>query len=158
MTSQALQDCQGYFYDGEAIRGFFGPWRFLSNFYYHPVELDDEIYPTNEHAYQAAKFKDRNFRKRIQMASTPAAARRLGQSPGKRENWDAIKYAVMLDLNCQKYMNPRLQTMLLQSGNAYLEETNHWGDVYWGVCNGVGQNNLGKILMKIRDACRVTLD
>lgn len=92
------------------------------------------------------------------MATTPAAARRLGQAPNMREDWDAIKYAVMLDLNCQKFMNPRLQTMLMQSGSAYLEETNHWGDTYWGVCNGVGQNNLGKILMEIRKACQSTMD
>lgn len=30
-------------------------------------------------------------------------------------------------------------------------EVNNWGDTYWGVCNGIGDNHLGKILMKIRD-------
>jgi predicted NAD-dependent protein-ADP-ribosyltransferase YbiA (DUF1768 family) len=32
-----------------------------------------------------------------------------------------------------------------------LIEGNWWGDTYWGVCNGVGENHLGKLLMKIRD-------
>jgi len=32
-----------------------------------------------------------------------------------------------------------------------LEETNTWGDKYWGVCNGEGENQLGKLLMKIRE-------
>jgi len=27
---------------------------------------------------------------------------------------------------------------------------NHWGDRYWGVCDGKGENNLGKIQMGIR--------
>lgn len=30
-------------------------------------------------------------------------------------------------------------------------EENSWRDTYWGVCKGVGENHLGKILMKIRD-------
>lgn len=56
---------QQYFYDGDAIRGFFGPWRFLSNFHYHSVEFDGQFYPTNEHAYQAAKFNDLEYRRSI---------------------------------------------------------------------------------------------
>lgn len=28
---------------------------------------------------------------------------------------------------------------------------NYWKDTYWGVCNGVGENHLGKLLMKIRE-------
>ena len=30
-------------------------------------------------------------------------------------------------------------------------EDNDWGDRFWGICNCEGQNNLGKILMEIRD-------
>jgi predicted NAD-dependent protein-ADP-ribosyltransferase YbiA (DUF1768 family) len=34
----------------------------------------------------------------------------------------------------------------------YLEETNHWGDVFWGVDKDKGgKNNLGIILMHIRN-------
>jgi predicted NAD-dependent protein-ADP-ribosyltransferase YbiA (DUF1768 family) len=33
-----------------------------------------------------------------------------------------------------------------------LEERNAWGDTDWGTdINGVGENNLGKILMKVRE-------
>jgi hypothetical protein len=32
----------------------------------------------------------------------------------------------------------------------YLEETNIWKDTFCGVYNGVGENNLGKIIMKTR--------
>jgi len=41
--------------------------------------------------------------------------------------------------------------MLLQTGDEELIEGNKWGDRFWGVCKGKGKNNLGKILMKIRD-------
>ena len=47
--------------------------------------------------------------------------------------------------------NQKLQKQLLATGDQHLEETNKWGDTFWGVCNGVGSNHLGKILMKVRD-------
>ena len=40
--------------------------------------------------------------------------------------------------------------MLIQTGDSVLIEGNTWGDRVWGVCNGVGENRLGRILMKIR--------
>jgi len=132
------------------IKGFFGPWRFMSNFHYVDVQFDGMIYRTTEHAYQAAKFLDLEKRKYIQGLETPREARRVGQQPGCREDWNDVKYDIMYDLNAQKYSKPNLMQMLLDSGDAYLEETNTWGDVYWGVCHGIGQNNLGKILMDIR--------
>ena len=44
-----------------------------------------------------------------------------------------------------------LKEKLLATGDAYLEETNHWHDTFWGVCKGKGQNHLGKILMEVRE-------
>jgi hypothetical protein len=35
-----------------------------------------------------------------------------------------------------------------------LIEGNTWGDTFWGVCNGVGENNLGKTLMNVREILR----
>jgi predicted NAD-dependent protein-ADP-ribosyltransferase YbiA (DUF1768 family) len=43
---------------------------------------------------------------------------------------------------------------LLATGDTYLEETNTWGDIWFGVCNGIGKNYLGKMLMEIREALR----
>jgi predicted NAD-dependent protein-ADP-ribosyltransferase YbiA (DUF1768 family) len=40
--------------------------------------------------------------------------------------------------------------MLKATGDEELVEGNWWNDTFWGVCNGVGENNLGKLLMKIR--------
>lgn len=40
------------------IDRFSGEYRFLSNFYLAEVELDGEVYPTVEHAFQAAKSPD----------------------------------------------------------------------------------------------------
>lgn len=29
-------------------------------------------------------------------------------------------------------------------------EGNTWGDKFWGVCDGEGENHLGKLLMEVR--------
>ena len=50
--------------------------------------------------------------------------------------------------------NPELGNKLLETGNQELVEGNTWGDIFWGVCNGKGQNWLGKILMMVRDEIR----
>ena len=39
---------------------------------------------------------------------------------------------------------------LIDTGDIELVEVNSWGDTFYGVCNGVGENHLGKLLMKIR--------
>lgn len=50
--------------------------------------------------------------------------------------------------------NSDLRYRLLRTGDAYLEETNNWGDKFWGVCDGEGENHLGKIIMKVRGAIK----
>ena len=47
--------------------------------------------------------------------------------------------------------NDGLKHKLKDTGDAILIEGNTWGDRIWGVCNGVGENRLGRILMQIRD-------
>jgi predicted NAD-dependent protein-ADP-ribosyltransferase YbiA (DUF1768 family) len=32
-----------------------------------------------------------------------------------------------------------------------LIEENTWGDTFWGICKGQGENHLGRLLMQIRD-------
>lgn len=44
-----------------------------------------------------------------------------------------------------------LAEKLLETGDEELVEGNKWNDTYWGVCNGKGKNQLGKILMRIRE-------
>jgi predicted NAD-dependent protein-ADP-ribosyltransferase YbiA (DUF1768 family) len=46
--------------------------------------------------------------------------------------------------------NPELRVKLLNTGDLQLVEGNYWGDTFWGVCNGKGENHLGKILMRVR--------
>ncbi len=134
-----------------AIKEFQGEHRFLSNFWPAEVELDGIKYPTIEHAYQAAKTLDEERRKVIQAQTTPGEAKRAGRKVKIRPDWEDVKIGIMLDLVRQKFTNNvKLRNRLLATGDEELIEGNTWGDTFWGRCKGIGQNNLGKILMKIR--------
>lgn len=138
------------------VKGFKGKYKCFSNFTTAVVELDGISYPTTEHAYQAAKTLDPSERKKIREAPRANLAKKLGQKVKIREDWEEIKLQVMEDLIRQKFTKyPDFKVALLNSGDAYLEETNHWHDEIWGVCtcgkHGKGMNHLGKILMKIRE-------
>lgn len=133
------------------INKFSGKYKFLSNFFPVKVEFEGSIYPTVEHAYQAAKTFHVTTREEIRNAPTPGAAKLIGKRiQSLREDWEQVKQDVMIDLCIQKFNKEPYRTKLLQTGDARLIEGNTWGDVYWGMCNGIGENHLGKILMSIR--------
>ncbi len=139
--------------DGK-ICGFFGPFRFLSNFYIleNGVWFEDLTYPSIEHAYQAAKWP---FDRREQFLDIEAwRAKKLGRlAPNfNKKKWDKMKVSFMSALCRQKFdKNSKLRKMLLMTEDAHLEERNSWGDKFWGTdVDGVGENNLGEILMNVR--------
>ena len=141
-------------HDENSVKGFFGDYRFLSNFHVADVWYEGILYPSTEHAYQAAKTLDINVRMDF-LSLSCNKAKNKGQEIGLRENWDVIKYDVMFAVVFDKFFRHQdLREMLLSTGDKYLEETNHWGDIFWGYCDNKGDNNLGKILMKVRDVIR----
>lgn len=145
------------------ILGFFNEYRFLSNFHICPlgVEYEDVIYQTSEHAYQSAKTLDLNIREEIRSLSHPRDTRKFGQKIILRENWEDMKFGIMSKIVFDKFFrNKDLGQKLLDTKDAYLEESNWWHDNFYGVCTGerckyapherIGENNLGKILMSVR--------
>ncbi len=133
------------------ILGFFGNYRFLSNFWPANVEYAGVIYKTVEHAFQAAKTLDPVERGIIGAKETPGAAKKAGKFITLRSDWEEVKLNIMFDLVTAKFAEEPLRSELLSTGNAELVEDNNWGDTFWGSCDGVGQNHLGRILMKVRD-------
>ena len=133
------------------IDSFDKEYSFLSNFYEAPVEWEGITYPSNEHAFQAAKVINPVKRMEIAAAATPGQAKRMGRSVNLRHDWEQVKYNVMLDIVLAKFhQHSDLAEALLDTGDAELIEGNWWNDTTWGVCNGVGTNWLGKILMSVR--------
>lgn len=135
----------------EAIREFIDAYAFLSNFYHSPVKYRNLIYLNAEAAFQAQKEsceKDKEQYTRM----NPAQAKLVGRNCNLREDWEEIKEQTMYEIVKAKFtQNKALARLLLDTGDAYLEEGNWWHDTTWGVCNGVGENKLGKILMRVRE-------
>ena len=143
----------------ETISRFAGEHRFLSNFYLVRISLDGLVYKSVEHAFQASKTEDKEERMRIHNAFTARRAKQLGRKVTLRPDWERAKLVYMTKFIVQKFMdNPYLAKRLLDTGDATLIEGNTWGDTYWGMCNGKGENNLGKILMRIRDTMTESLE
>lgn len=124
---------------------------FLSNFAPCQIEMDGYVYPSVEHAYMAAKTLNPSAREQFRSPRlTAAQAKRLGKTVQLRSDWEQVKLEVMYSLLLKKFAINGFAVLLKATGDAPLVEGNNWGDRYWGICNGSGQNHLGKLLMKIR--------
>lgn len=136
------------------IDSFQGEFRFLSNFWLVQVLLDGVPYRSVEHAYMAAKTLDPELREQMRSMDRPGDVKRFARTIQLREDWEDVKLDIMRDLVRQKFKTPNLKRLLLATGNQQLVEGNTWGDRFWGVCNGVGENYLGKILMDVRQSIK----
>lgn len=136
------------------INEFRGKYYFLSNFYESPVTYEGITYRNNEAAFQAAKVTDTNVREKFSNLD-PSSAKRKGRNVQLRHGWDQIKFDIMYEIVKAKFeQNHELREKLLSTGDSHLEEGNTWGDRIWGTVSGKGQNNLGKILMRVRGELR----
>lgn len=156
------------------IHGFFDKHRFLSNFHMHAIKYNDIRFCANENGYQAQKIdpftnQPKGFNRNDFCDVEPKVARKMGRDLILRADWheplsqdsiisdeygplvETIRDLVMYEINVIKFTDPELRNLLLETGDLCLEETNWWGDNYWGVIHGgTGLNKLGRILMKIR--------
>jgi ribA/ribD-fused uncharacterized protein len=133
------------------IAAFNGEFRWLSNFWPVSITCADGItYPSSEHAYMASKTLDMNIRREVATLKTAGDAKRFGRKIKLRADWEEVKRNEMLLVLRLKFQDPLLRIKLINTGDARLIEGNTWGDTYWGVCNGQGQNVLGQLLMLVR--------
>lgn len=139
-----------------SITSFRNEWGFLSNFFPSKIVYEGITYPTAEHAFQAAKTLDQDERKRIAALKTPAEAKAAGRRVTLRKDWNSVCLSVMKDIIAQKFAPETINAQRLSStGELMLIEGNTWNDTFWGVCNGKGENHLGKILMAQRKALNI---
>jgi ribA/ribD-fused uncharacterized protein len=131
---------------------FRGKYYFLSNFYPAEIIIGGQTYKTTEHYYQSQKTDNLNEQRFILESITPSQAKKRGSMVNIKKDWDQIKLAVMyIALKAKFIQHKDLMKMLLDTKGEYICEENDWGDRYWGMSNGVGENHLGVLLMKIRD-------
>jgi ribA/ribD-fused uncharacterized protein len=134
------------------ITRFDGEFSFLSNFYPSPIFLTKEIVvPTVEHAFQGLKTQDAEAQARIFQAPSPRDAKRQGRQVQLRPDWEQMKLPIMRSLLGIKFApGAELSTKLLATHPQILVEGNNWGDMFWGMSNGQGDNWLGHLLMARR--------
>lgn len=134
------------------INSFRDKYYFLSNMYPH-----SGIGKSVEHYFQAAKSTSPEDYQYVVDAVDGYEARTRGKKILMRDDWSKCKEDVMYEeIGVKFYCYPSLAKLLLDTGDEELVEGNTWGDRYWGVDirTNVGENKLGKILMKIREELR----
>ncbi len=128
----------------------------LDNFSSFQLDWRDRRWPTSEHAYQAAHFIETSpdLAEEIYNARSAHDAYKIAKSNSDKapKNWDSIKVGIMEEIVEQKLLqNPYVLEKLKQTiGFEIVEDSTKdpfWG---WGPSKD-GQNELGKIWMRLRD-------
>lgn len=151
--------------EAKSIRAFEGEHRWLSNFWEVPIELSAFhqrwIFASTEHVFQMAKLEhtrldisdQQELFEEVAALETPGQSKRFGRRIPELDvdSWNAARDRAMARTLMAKFtQHADLREKLLGLEGYYLEESNHWGDRYWGV-DGTGKNRLGELLMELRD-------
>jgi len=141
------------------IMQFRGKYVFLSNFYGIEFMYKGHKFFNSEQAFHWEKAEDEESKNLILSTNSPIDAKKIGRKcKCGIEKWDKNKFDIMEQILIAKFSNPELRKKLQETKNYTLIEGNYWHDNIWGICmcdkcsvKKIGANNLGKILMKIRD-------
>lgn len=132
----------------------------------YPINCNGNFFITSEHLYIALRFSGQDdIQKQIQEHKNAMFCKKCFVNAKKYseyrvQNWDEICIDVMKYVLKLKYeQNPEFVKLLESTGDKYIVEdtTFHKGErsFFWGCKNVgdkyVGYNNLGKILMELRD-------
>lgn len=146
------------------INRFIDEFRWLSNFVDAEVSFEGESYKSVEHAYVAAKTLNRAMRFEVAACPTAGVAKKMGKTMPLRPDWTQVRLEIMENLLRQKFSHPEFAEKLLNTGEQEIVEGNVWHDNFFGscvceTCGNKGENNLGKLLMKIRgELIQIPLD
>lgn len=135
----------------------------------NPFKYNDMEYPTVEHAFHAQKVPDDDpmveeyrfaLSTNVNDVLTPNDAKKFGGKTSFKENnftlrsdWNSVRLKIMEEISREYYQSNReLTEKLIVTGEKLLIHKGFRIDDYWGVKKeDKGQNNHGKILMKLRE-------
>ena len=126
---------------------FKNEYEFLSNFYEIGISYNGLTYCCVESAYQAQKYNNKQIFTKLTARQSKFYSKKVKMDCN---DWEFVKLNIMEELLNIKFANNELKEKLISTYPTDIVEENTWNDTYWGVCNGIGENNLGKLLMKIR--------
>lgn len=147
LETGAIPMHQILFYETDQAYGCF------SNFSRHQITVDNVVWSTVEHFFQAAKFTSQADIEAVRKASTPFLAAQIGRERNRsfRADWDEMRDAVMLRALQAKFLQHlELQDVLISTSGARLVEHTR-NDRYWADGgDGTGRNMLGQLLEQVR--------
>jgi ribA/ribD-fused uncharacterized protein len=138
-----------YFYRKSDAYGEF------SNFARYPIIIDNVVWDTSEHYFQAMKFPhDPDYQEKIRTTKICSDIKKLGgnRQIKLRSDWEEVKENIMMIALRAKFdQYPELKQLLLSTvGNSIVEHTEN--DSYWGDGgDGSGLNRLGILLVELRE-------
>ena len=150
MDKQAVErseDVVGFFLDGSYVFDNFAPFQ---------VEWRGKLWPTSEHAYQAAHFIDTHpkLAEKVRAAKSPREASDFANAHADKDrpDWKDVKLSVMEEIClCKLRQHAYIRQVLLDTGNRQLVEMSPH-DAFWGWGpDKNGRNELGKVWMRLRD-------
>ncbi|NND65772.1 MAG: NADAR family protein [Gammaproteobacteria bacterium] len=141
---------------GEIVGFYPREFYVFDNFSSFQVEWRGRLWPTSEHAFQAAKFFDTapDVAEKIHQARSAHDAKKIAASNSEKtpDNWGDIKLDVMTEI-CRAKLEQHeyIQWKLKDSGDLEIVEDSP-KDAFWGWgADRKGRNELGKIWMRLRD-------
>lgn len=133
----------------EPITRFRGEYYFLSNMFPERLTVGGITYECAEAAFQAQKVTSDAERMKFSKLNG-FDARKLGRQVALRPDWDQVRLDVMREVLRAKFSNPELARQLVATQGT-IQENNTWGDTFWGISKGQGQNHLGRMLEELRE-------
>jgi N-glycosidase YbiA len=126
----------------------------FSNFAAYPFRIDNKVWRTSEHYFQAQKFAGTEHEEELRLVESPMVVARMGRDRKRplRKDWEIVKDDIMREALRAKFtQHDELKKILLETGDARLVEhtanDNYWGDGG----DGRGRNMLGQLLMELRE-------
>jgi ribA/ribD-fused uncharacterized protein len=142
--------------DQNNIAGFFlSGWYVFDNFAPFQVEWRDKLYPTAEHAYQAAHFTDTNpeLAEKVRLTSSPREASDFANLNSMHDDpeWKEKRLSIMEEIvRCKLNQHLYVKQILIESKDKFIVEMND-DDAFWGWGRDHnGENHLGQIWMNLR--------
>lgn len=135
----------------DKIEEFIGKYSYLSNFEICKLKIGKLEFHSVEQAYQYYKCESQEDKDIMLSLETPSKCKRFSRGIKTNEDFHNKKLEIMTFLVTEKFkQNPLLLKKLLSTKDSIIVEGNFWHDTFWGVCDGEGENHLGKILMEVR--------
>jgi predicted NAD-dependent protein-ADP-ribosyltransferase YbiA (DUF1768 family)/RNA recognition motif-containing protein len=137
------------------IDSFKGYFEFLSNNFLTPVYNEGILFPSISHAFQANRTTDETTKKAILNAESLLIVGKIARRIEDPEDWSLKRLIIMEKLIRDKFRRSKELLEKLKATSprelimTYEEESS--ANLFWGCVKERGQNQLGRIIMKIRN-------